>query len=770
MMLGMAHRALGNWNLASTEFYRIRSTTHPLARWAAWYEAEADRERGRPQSAIAECTQIRTSWPTSQQAKECLLLMGDAWADRKNRVQAAAHFDQWTASHAGSPRIEEIQTRKALAITRASTAHGIPMLKRLVLDHRYHSSAEAAQQALDALGAKGKNVSIPDDTRTQIRRITSAQNCGRLDAGWEMFLKLKERTDDPQAQRWTSANEARIAKRTRQWGHYAAILQARYDAKPSASLAWEVFRAWSRAGQWDKVVAIGREGMTEYRRQSRWPSAADDLAWAEIHLGDYSAAADRWKTMADGRGVLGKRAQFYTSYCALHAGRLQEALTGFDKVIAKDRTWRGAAYYWRAKVKERLGDHDGAATDRSESVRLDRDGWYTALINGLDEHKATPARAHNGRWHGAPRPILPELTAPAEQALVSVNPRRKSTLDDPKAMPWPLTFPAQKAQTPPPAPSQAPTLVAIKDTVHDGYVHSSLFDPEEAAKSFKRFSSAKASIWPLLPAASDLAEAGMMAEAGVIVGEAYEEWKKWRKWKKPASQIEPTPARITSIRAVQLPIGTWRQYFALTRDHFHAAVASFGLGRKIKDPNESLAAYRLAYPLVEGPAMWDHGEAHNVDPLLMMGIMRQESTYRTTIKSHAGAIGLVQVMPATGARLAWLMGDLKYSPGALENPAINLRYGTYYMSLLLNRFDGVYPMAVASYNGGPHNVSRWVRNHLGKIEIDAWVEQVPWKETRNYVKKVVGHYSRYVELYGESDAALVLPDRPLGDDPTVVNF
>jgi soluble lytic murein transglycosylase-like protein len=765
MMLGLAHRDLGNWNLASTEFWRIRTTAHPLSRWAAWYEAEADRERGRPQSTIAECTEIRTKWPASSQAKECLLLMGDAWADRKNRTQASALFGQWITAHPGSPRIEAVQLRRALAIARVSPAHGIPQLKRLVLDHHYHSSAKAAQLALDALGQKGHKVQLPTDTRTTIRRITSAQRCGRLDAAWALFLDLKKRGNkDPIAQRWTRSNEERISKQTRQWAHYASLLQARYDKRPNPSLAWSAFSAWSRAGEWDKVVAHGREAQAEFGRSGRWRSADDELAWAEIHQGDYAAAHKRWASLADGRGMLGKRAQFYAAFCAFHAGQLDAARAGFDKVVKTGRSWRAAGYYWRAKVREAQEDHKGAKEDRLQAINADPEGWYTALLKAKIPKTKGGWPIHDGRWHGPPQPVLPELSPPPARSLASVMPWRAKSLEAPPKGHWPPSLALRASEPLAPAPIVAPTLVTIPGTVRDGYVRSHLFDPVTAAASFKRFASRNATLWPTLPAAHDLSQAGMMAEAGEILSRVYTEWKK------PNLRKNSTPERVQQIRAVKLPISTWRQYFALTRDHHHAAVASFGLGRKTRDPKEAKAAYRLAYPVVEGPALWGHGEEHNVDPLLMMGIMRQESTYRPTIKSHAGAIGLVQVMPATGARLAWLMGDPHYSPGALADPAVNLKYGTYYMSLLLNRFDGVYPMAIASYNGGPHNVSRWVRNHIGKIGLDAWVEQVQWKETRNYVKRVVGHYARYVELYGEPGSTLQLPARPLGDDPSVVNF
>jgi soluble lytic murein transglycosylase len=153
----------------------------------------------------------------------------------------------------------------------------------------------------------------------------------------------------------------------------------------------------------------------------------------------------------------------------------------------------------------------------------------------------------------------------------------------------------------------------------------------------------------------------------------------------------------------------------------------------------------------------------------MLGLMRQESTYQNAALSPVGAIGLIQVMPGTGAKLAAMLGEPRYSPRQLEDPVTNLRYGIFYFGKLLERFDGVFPFAVASYNGGPHNMSRWYRSSVGKIETDQMVEMIEYDETRDYVKRVTGNYARYVEIY-EPGARVLLPPRPLGDDPSVVDF
>jgi soluble lytic murein transglycosylase len=127
-------------------------------------------------------------------------------------------------------------------------------------------------------------------------------------------------------------------------------------------------------------------------------------------------------------------------------------------------------------------------------------------------------------------------------------------------------------------------------------------------------------------------------------------------------------------------------------------------------------------------------------------------------------------MPRTGARIAARMGDKTYSPDQLEDPSVNVRYGVWYLSMLLDRFGGAWPLAVASYNGGPHNVSSWLRPFGDRIRMDDFVEAMPYTETRDYVKKVTGYYMAYTQLYGAPQDQVRIPMQITKDDPEVVNF
>jgi soluble lytic murein transglycosylase len=88
----------------------------------------------------------------------------------------------------------------------------------------------------------------------------------------------------------------------------------------------------------------------------------------------------------------------------------------------------------------------------------------------------------------------------------------------------------------------------------------------------------------------------------------------------------------------------------------------------------------------------------------------------------------------------------------------------------MERFDNAYPLAVGSYNGGPHNMSRWYRDRMGTWEMDEFVEHIPYDETRRYIKKVTGHYAQYVEYYFDENHMVLIPDAPLKDDASIIDF
>ncbi|MES2481077.1 MAG: transglycosylase SLT domain-containing protein [Pseudomonadota bacterium] len=162
-----------------------------------------------------------------------------------------------------------------------------------------------------------------------------------------------------------------------------------------------------------------------------------------------------------------------------------------------------------------------------------------------------------------------------------------------------------------------------------------------------------------------------------------------------------------------------------------------------------------------------------MDPAYVYGLIRQESRFITAARSHVGASGLMQVMPATGRWTARKIGLVGFTPEQLNERDTNITIGTAYLKLALDDFNGSMPLAAAAYNAGPNRPRAWRNGPL--MEAAAWAETVPFTETRDYVKKVLANTTLYAALItgqpqslkarlgmvGPRDAAQAEPNRDL---------
>ena len=117
-----------------------------------------------------------------------------------------------------------------------------------------------------------------------------------------------------------------------------------------------------------------------------------------------------------------------------------------------------------------------------------------------------------------------------------------------------------------------------------------------------------------------------------------------------------------------------------------------------------------------------------------LAIARQESAFTPDAKSSAGALGVMQLMPATAKLTAERIGIKYKSSSELTNPTVNIKLGSHYLGLMLRQFDNNRILASAAYNAGPGRVNRWINND---IPFDVWIETIPFLETRNYVQNVL---------------------------------
>ena len=160
------------------------------------------------------------------------------------------------------------------------------------------------------------------------------------------------------------------------------------------------------------------------------------------------------------------------------------------------------------------------------------------------------------------------------------------------------------------------------------------------------------------------------------------------------------------------------------------------------------------YPRPYADLIQAAGGSHGVPESLLFAIMRTESAFRTDALSVVGARGLMQIMPRTGQRIAARRGDT-LAPGALDEPALSIKYGAWYLRELLLKYKGQLPLAIAAYNGGPAAVSRWLDARGRKLATDEFLEELSFTETRRYVRKVLRSMRSYDQVLRGSIGAYV---------------
>ncbi len=179
----------------------------------------------------------------------------------------------------------------------------------------------------------------------------------------------------------------------------------------------------------------------------------------------------------------------------------------------------------------------------------------------------------------------------------------------------------------------------------------------------------------------------------------------------------------------------------------------------------------LRFPSPLSNMFYQHARKQAIDPSWAIAIARQESAFNATARSHAGAKGLMQLMPATARETARQKRIRYHRESDLFKPSVNIALGTAHLSQLIQQFDGNKVFATAAYNAGASRVNRW-RRQRGHLPLDIWIETIPFDETRQYVKNVLAFRviynsmdNKFTRMLSASEASQIsissLSPRPL---------
>ena len=171
-------------------------------------------------------------------------------------------------------------------------------------------------------------------------------------------------------------------------------------------------------------------------------------------------------------------------------------------------------------------------------------------------------------------------------------------------------------------------------------------------------------------------------------------------------------------------------------------------------PDEVL---KIVFPIDYWPLIRKYSALHDLDPYMMAALIAQESTFDPNAKSAANAIGLMQILPSTGRRYARVLGMRGFTTKQLTVPEVSIRIGTAIFGDLVQRFGGEH-IALCGYNAGDTRAAQWAAKSPG-LARDEFVDGIPFPETQNYVRRILGTAEGYRRLYGKA-GAVVAPRPP----------
>ncbi|MCP4677673.1 MAG: transglycosylase SLT domain-containing protein [Deltaproteobacteria bacterium] len=186
-----------------------------------------------------------------------------------------------------------------------------------------------------------------------------------------------------------------------------------------------------------------------------------------------------------------------------------------------------------------------------------------------------------------------------------------------------------------------------------------------------------------------------------------------------------------------------------------AAATGAGSGWNGRYPTgRDFVHWSLAYPTAYEDEVNEAASQTDVEPAMIWAVMREESSFNPEIESWANAIGLMQLILPTARSMGKRLG-IPANRRTLRRPDVNIRLGTAYLELLRKKFDDHPALMIAGYNAGEGAVGKWARARPGD-DIDIFIEDIPYDQTRGYTKRVIATFATYLFLYGETRSILEL--------------
>lgn len=473
--------------------------------------------------------------------------------------------------------------------------------------------------------------------------------------------------------------------------------------KNQAGQAWMYARCLKRLGHWEDAAAAFQSA----GRKSRTSKCKYEAGLCYLKLGDLGKAQKAWGSVAYKKSGYRDDVLWQLGHFHFQRKEWASAENRFQSLIKERRKsgYARAARYWLARSMEAQGKATKAKEIYRDLAGSEEDYYYRMLA---EQRLGFAVRSNT--WPD--QRIFQELISPENFGGTAV---------------WAYNHPADyfgdlKTQRslarnlsaiPLASPSVNQSIERLYDLCDAGAMDLALLEAEFLNDLIKRKRPPSARPYSKL----SKKERGELQEA-----------------------IQNLKTRLLGLICTCLVEGRrYDRFLSLQYKYLHQ------MKNGLSDAEQAVLRRRL-YPLAYPGEIGEASHKTGLHPALILALMRTESNYQPDIMSVANARGLMQILPATGEKIAERMGEPAPSLDELFDPELNIRYGAWYLATLTEEFGGQYPLAIASYNGGPFNVKRWVEQ-AGPVSLEEFIETIPFDQTRMYVKKVLGTFYLYRLLF-----------------------
>lgn len=712
-------------------FQEILKSDTSLEEYARFYLAQSFMKTSKWDDAETELKKVLSLSPNVKMSIEASNMMGQIALEKKNYKQASTHFLKLEKRTRSTEDYPDVIYNLAVA-EKGLSRHG-QMCKWLVkLYERHPAYSKVADWSVDLAtnefeGKPTDCKATPEDFRTRVRYLLwagldqKAQNEINIMKS-KVAKSDKFLADKLQAQFYLQEGEVVKA---------VELLKPYYETnKRNFDFLILFASAAARAGEVQLAVGSYYSAYKMSPRSKTGRSALYQSAFLSYQFQDYDGAARRFQEFmkAYPKSGLNRDAQWHLAWLKYLKGDYQGAYKAFGNLNAAKKKNRRA---WKSFPEDRVTYWMAMSLFRQGKVEQARSMMSTLAKDPLLGYYSIAAQARLKKMEDVKMPKLAESTLPTQPRVISrfsagefLMPTAQDAYHGDEAESEETLVLTQysaddeKGEEEEAEAMDNPDLKSVEVATDEGDV------PDASGERVTTFSN------PVLMKRFERARDMM------ILGE--NEWARWDLY-----DIERKTSNRDYLRTLMTEYNTAGHY---NRSSYIAQI-NFGGQRAAHGLEGIRYLWELAYPRAYSEYVEAYTKKFSVPEELVWGIMRAETNYRRDAISPVGALGLMQVMPFTGHKVATMLGEKNFSAPMLLQPETSVKVGSRYLKRLMDRFENTIPLVAAGYNAGPHRVKNWLTS-FGNLETDEFIEHIPFLETRNYVKRVVSNAYIYSRLYG----------------------